>query len=143
MLDNLLGFHFGSATLLLRLVLGIIFVVHGYAKLFKDPGPKGTSSFLQSLKIPAPLFFAYVVGVVEFFGGVLVILGLLTRLAALLIAINMVVATWKVKFKTGLVTKVMEGGWSGGYELDLALFAIAVVLALLGGGRFAIDRLFL
>lgn len=141
MLGTLIGTHASLAALILRIVLGVIFVAHGYPKLFKEPGLKGVSGFLQTLKVPAPLFFAYVVGIVEFFGGILVIIGLLTRPAVILIAINMLVAMWTLKFKTGLVSKVMEGGWVGGYELDLALFAMAIALAVLGAGAFSIDRL--
>ncbi len=68
MLDSLIGTHHSFAALLLRIVLGIIFIAHGYPKLFKkELGPKGVSGFFKSLGIPAPLFFAYVVGIVEFF----------------------------------------------------------------------------
>lgn len=142
MLDSLIGTHHSFAALLLRIVLGIIFIAHGYPKLFKkELGPKGVSGFFKSLGIPAPLFFAYVVGIVEFFGGLLLVIGLWTRLFGLLIAIDMIVATWKVKFKSGLISKVMEGGWVGGYEFELALFAIAVALAASGAGVFSVDHL--
>jgi putative oxidoreductase len=142
MLDGLIGTHHSFAALVLRLIVGYIFVSHGHQKLFKkDFGPKGFAGFLKNLNIPFPLFFSYVTGTVEFFGGVLLILGLLTRLDALLIAIVLIVAMWKVKFKTGLLTKVMEGGWAGGYELDLALFAVAIVLLISGGGTFSLDYL--
>jgi len=141
MLDTLIGTHASLATLILRVTLGVIFVAHGYPKLFKEPGPEGVSGFLQSLKVPAPLFFAYVVGIVEFFGGILVIVGLFTRPAAILIAINMLVAMWILKFKTGLVSKVMEGGWVGGYELDVALMAMALALAATGAGHFSLELL--
>ncbi len=142
MLDNLIGVHVSAAVLVLRLVLGVVFIAHGYPKLFKAPGPKGVAGFLQSLKVPAPLLMAYVVGVVEFFGGICVLVGFLTRAAALLIAINMVGAMITLKLKTGLVSKVMDGGWVGGYELDLALMAMALAVAALGGGQFAVDVLF-
>ena len=140
MINHLIGFHPSFSALVLRLVLGIVFIAHGYPKLFKkDFGPKGFSGFLQTIGVPAPLFFAYVVGIVEFFGGLLLIIGLGTRLAALFIAMSLLVAIWKVKFKTGLVSRVMEGGWVGGYELDLALLAMAFVLVILGSGKFSFD----
>ena len=141
MISALLDMHPSLAELLLRVVLGVVFMSHGYPKLFKAPGPAGFAAQLKNINVPAPLLFAYVVGSVEFFGGFLVIVGLLTRAASVLIAINMIVAMWKIKFKTGLVTKVMEGGWAGGYELDLALCSIAVSLALTGPGVFSIDHL--
>jgi putative oxidoreductase len=142
MLDGLIGTHHSFAALVLRAIVGCIFVNHGYPKLFKrDFGPKGFAGVLKNLNIPFPLFFSYVAGIAEFFGGVLIIFGFLTRVDALLIAIVMAVAIWKVKFKTGLLTKVMEGGWTGGYELDLALFAIAFALLISGGGTFSLDYL--
>lgn len=142
MLDSLIGTHPSFAALVLRVVVGIIFIAHGYPKLFKKEfGPKGFSMFLRNLNIPQPTFFAYVVGISEFFGGILLIAGLLTRLAAFLIMCIMVVAMWKVKFKTGLLAKSMEGGWVGGYELDLALWAIATALVVSGGGVFSLDQL--
>lgn len=140
MINHLIGYHPSFSALVLRLVLGMIFIAHGYPKLFKkDFGPQGFSGFLKSVGVPAPLLFAYVVGTVEFFGGILLILGLFTRLSAIVIAINMIVAMWKVKFKTGMISKVMEGGWVGGYELDLALLAMAFVLTILGAGKFSLD----
>jgi putative oxidoreductase len=140
MLDGLVGTHHSFAALVLRVVVGYIFVHHGYPKLFQeDFGPKGFAGVLKTLNVPLPIFFSYAAGIAEFFGGALLILGLLTRLDALLIAIVMSVAMWKVKFKTGLLTRVMESGRAGGYELDLALFGSAVALFVTGGGSFSID----
>ena len=143
MLDTLIGWHPSFAILALRLFLGSVFMAHGYPKLFKDPGPKGVSVFLRSLKFPIPLFFAYALGIAEVFGGLLLLAGLFTRLAALVIAVVMLVAMWKVKFRTGLLAKVVEGGRVGGYELDLGYFVIAISLAAIGGGVFSLDRLLL
>lgn len=139
MINSLFGFHPSLTLLVLRIIIGIIFIAHGYPKLFKSPGPQGMAGYLKSLNVPAPILFAYIVGVVEFFGGIALVLGLLTRYAAIFIAINMLGAMTKVKFKTGLVTKVMEGGWAGGFELDLALFGIAFALIFLGAGKFSVD----
>ncbi len=139
MINTFFGFHPSFVMLVLRLVIGIIFIAHGYTKLFKAPGPQGTAGYLKSLNIPAPLLFAYVVGIVEFFGGIFLVLGLFTRYAGIAIAVNMLVAMSKVKFRTGLVTKVMQGGWAGGFELDLSLFSIALAMIFLGGGKFSVD----
>ena len=142
MLENLIGTHHSFAALVLRVVLGIVFVAHGYPKLFKKEfGPKGFAAFLKNLNIPAPMFWAYGVGISEFFGGIFLIIGLVTRVDAFLIACVMAVAMGKVKFKTGLFAKTMEGGWVGGYELDLSLWAIAVALLVSGGGVFSLDHL--
>src|SRR5712672_3336278 len=86
------------ATLILRLVLGVVFFAHGAQKLlgwFGGPGFSGTMGmFTGYLHIPAPLAFLAIAA--EFFGGLGLILGFLTRIAAFGIAVNMVVAIWKV-----------------------------------------------
>ena len=114
--------------LILRLVLGLVFVAHGYPKLFG--GFSQTVGFFESVGIKPGKFWVFVVGAVEFFGGIALVLGFATQLAALLIAINMVVAMAKVKFKIGFVN---------GYEFDLILLAAALSLTLTGAGAFAID----
>ena len=116
------------APFLLRVVLGLVFVAHGYPKLFG--GFSQTVGFFESINLRPAKFWVFVVGVVEFFGGIALILGFATQLAALLIAVNMLVAIYKVKFKQG---------FAGGYEFDLALLMIALSLLLTGAGAYAID----
>ncbi len=119
------------APLILRLALGVIFVAHGYPKLFKNFS--GTVQFFESINIKPAKFFAVLTGVSEFFGGLALILGIFTQIAALLIAAVMVVATIyvkKIKFKKGLVD---------GYELDLILLAAALSILFLGPGALSID----
>lgn len=119
--------------LALRLALGAAFVVHGYPKLFKMFA--GFSGWLDSMGIRPGKFWALVVGVVEFFGGIAIILGVFTQLAAALIAVNMFVAMAKVKWgKVGFV-EMEKTGW----ELDLIYFAAAIALAFLGAGSYALD----
>lgn len=116
------------APFLLRLILGLVFVAHGYPKLFG--GFSQTAGFFESIGIKPAKFWVFIVGVVEFFGGIALIVGFATQLAALLIAIDMLVAIFKVKFKMGFVN---------GYEFDLALLIIALSLVLTGAGAYAID----
>lgn len=116
------------APLILRVVLGVIFIVHGWPKLFKDNS--GFAGFLETLGFKPGIFWAYLVAAVEFFGGVLLVLGFLTQLAAALIALEMLVVIFKVKFQKGL---------ADGYEFDLALLAMAVSLMLLGPGAWSLD----
>lgn len=116
------------APLILRLVFGLVFVAHGYPKLFT--GFSQTVGFFDSIGIKPAKFWVFVVGFVEFFGGIALILGFATQIAALLIAINMLVAIWKVKAKQGFVN---------GYEFDLTLLAIALSLVLTGAGAYALD----
>jgi len=140
MISHLFGFHPSLSALLLRLALGLILIPHGYRKLYeKNTGPREISTALRNIGIPTPLFFAYAIGIVEFFGGILLIAGLLTRAVALAAAVDMFVAIVKVKLKTGLMSRVMDGGWVGGYELDLALLIMALVLVVLGAGVFSLD----
>lgn len=138
MLSHLIGFHPSFSALILRIVLGIIFVAHGSEKLFKHK-PKGVSTYFQGIGIPAPAFFAVVVILTEFLGGIFLVLGLLTRWAAAALTIEMLVALIMVRFKTGLITRTEQDGSAGGYELEFAFSAMAFVLLILGAGKFSID----
>jgi putative oxidoreductase len=117
-----------AAFLVLRLVLGTVFIIHGYDKLFGEFGVAGFAGFLTKLNVPLPLFFAWLVSLVEFLGGIGVFLGTFTRPLAALIAIDMVVAFYLTK-------KGLPKG-----DLDFALFGIATALALGGSGRYALWR---
>lgn len=119
----------------LRLAAGIILISHGYPKLFgPKPGPKGFAGYLKTLGFSPPLVWAYVVGISEFGGGVFLILGFLTRLAALVVAIQFLVIILRVKWGKGL--DMGQGGW----EYDMALLAIALSLLVTGPGRVALDH---
>lgn len=109
----------------LRVVLGVIFIAHGWAKI---QGMEGTIGFFGSLGL-AP-FFAYLVAWTEFLGGLAMVLGLYTRVAGYLIAIVMVFAIVLAKFKMGFL---------GGYELDLILLASALVIAQHGSGPYSVS----
>ena len=115
------------APLLLRLALGLVFIAHGFPKLKSF---RATAQFFDSIGIKPAKFWVAIVAIVEFAGGIALIAGIFTQLAALLIAVNMIVAIAVVKRKQGFV---------GGYEFDLALLAMALALALLGPGAFAFD----
>jgi putative oxidoreductase len=116
------------ALLVLRLVLGIIFIAHGYHKL--NGHMHEFTGMVAGLGLPS--WLAYVAAFTEFLGGILVILGLFTRFAAFAIMIDMLVAISKVHWKHGLVG-------NGGYEFPLSLAAIAFSLIFLGAGPIALD----
>lgn len=131
-----------TATTILRLVLGIVFFAHGAQKLlgwFGGYGYAGTMGFMTGLlHIPAP--FAFLAIVAEFFGGLGLILGLLTRVAALGIAVNMLVAVTMVHLQFGFFAN-----WSGtqkgeGIEFHLLAIAVAAFLVWKGGGAASVDR---
>jgi len=121
------------ALLVLRLALGVIMVAHGYSKVFG--GLHHHAQFVASLGMPA--WLGYVSSFAEFVGGLLLILGFLTRPAALAICIDMAVAIAKVHWKNGLV-----GANRGGYEFPLALAVIAFALIFYGAGPIAVDHIF-
>ncbi len=118
--------------LLMRLFLGGIMMLHGYPKLFKAKSRQETIMFMKGVGIPPALVLA--VGVLEFFGGLGLVVGLLTQVAALLIAIEMVGTT--ILSRTKLDKKLFLG-----YELDLAYLFMALALLLQGAGGWSLDRL--
>jgi len=136
MLAKLFGESWDGALLLGRLVLGVIFLAHGYQKFF-EIGVENVAGFLQGVGIPAPLLFAWVVSLVEFFGGIAMILGIFTRWAALGFAVVMLVAIFTVKLPVGLIAPPGKGA---GYELDLALLGLALMLLLTGPGPLSLER---
>jgi putative oxidoreductase len=115
--------------LLLRAALGIIFITHGYPKLAHGAGMQ---RFFIEHGLPG--YFLYVAGVLELFGGGLLLLGLFTRGAALLLAIEMGVAIWKVHGSRGILA-VHE------YEFPLAMAMGCLALATIGAGIISIDHL--
>ncbi|MES1040088.1 DoxX family protein [Peribacillus simplex] len=118
-------------TFLLRVMLGISFLLHGLSKF--QGGLENTSEWFQSIGIPG--FMAYVVGVIELFGGIALILGLGTRIISALLVFIMAGAIVYVKFPAGF----MGNGEASGYELDLVLMIIAIHLVFNGSRFLSID----
>ena len=117
----------------LRVVVGIVFLAHGGQKLFVW-GFGGVAGFLGQVGIPAPMLAAVVVTLVEFLGGLALLLGLFTRWAAIPLAINMAVAILTVHLRAGFFLP-------NGYEFALTLLAANVALILLGSGEASLDSL--
>ncbi|HEY1470661.1 MAG TPA: DoxX family protein [Candidatus Acidoferrum sp.] len=116
--------------LVLRLVLALIFVYHGYPKLV-HPALEMRGFFVQH---GLPEYFVSVAGIVECFGSLLLFLGLFTRPVALLLAIEMSVAIWKVHSAHGALA-VRD------YEFPLAVAAACFALATVGAGLFSMDHM--
>ena len=117
------------ALLVLRIVVGAIMVGHGYNKVFGG-GMMAHYHQVQNLGLPGWLAFPSALS--EFFGGILVLLGLFTRFAAAAILIDMLVAIWKVHWKNGLIGE-------HGYEFPLSLAAISLTLICYGAGPLALE----
>jgi len=115
----------------LRLMAGIIFLMHGGQKLVEGGLPR-FAVLLTQLHIPLPAVAAVLVALVEFVGGVLLVLGLFARPAAALIAIDMGVAILVVHLRRGFFNP-------GGVEFPLILFAANFAIVCLGAGAWSMD----
>ena len=127
----------GLDTLPLRLGAGAIFTAHGAQKLFGwfgGYGLEGTAGWMTSIGLEPGLLMATMAGSAEFFGGLLLIVGLLVRPAALILSLTMIVAIVTVHLQNGLFLA------NNGYEFGLALLAVSVGLVFRGAGSFSADR---
>jgi putative oxidoreductase len=133
--------HKSFAPLFLRLALGIMIFAHGAQKLlgwFGGYGYTGTMGYFTSnLHIPWVLAFAAIL--IEFFGGIALILGLFTRVAAFLVGLELIVAAFMIHVGNGFFMN-----WSGqqkgeGYEFFILVAGIAIALILKGGGALSLD----
>ena len=142
MLQKLLNTSNNVALGMVRLVLGGVMFAHGAQKMlgwFGGYGFTGTMGFFEN-QMHIPAAFAFLAIAAEFFGGLGLILGLLTRVAAFGIAVNMLVAVVMVHGQFGFFAN-----WSGtqkgeGYEYHLLALAMCAFLMIKGGGAFSVDR---
>jgi putative oxidoreductase len=126
---------------LMRLILGIVFFLHGSQKMlgwFGGYGFSGTMQFFTGMMhIPAPLGVLAICA--EFFGGIGLILGFLTRFAALGIAVNMMAAILLVHMANGPFMNWAGNQKGEGYEYHLLALALAIPLMVRGAGAFSVD----
>jgi putative oxidoreductase len=123
--------------LLIRTVLAAVFVFHGSQKLFGwfgGYGIEGTAEWMAKIGIPLPLLSTVVVGCVEFFGGIALLLGMGTRIAAIPMACSMLVAI-------ATVHNSAFDARAGGMEFPLTLAVVLVALSLIGPGRLTVTLL--
>jgi len=125
-----------------RIVLGIILFAHGAQKLlgwYGGPGlARSMETFVDLLKIPAPL--ALLVIATEFFGGIGLMVGLFSRLAALGIAFTMIGAVATVHYRFGLFMNWFGDKEGHGFEYHLLVVALALVILVKGAGAFSVDH---
>jgi putative oxidoreductase len=122
-----------SARTILRIVAGFLFAAHGWQK-FNEFTIAGTQAAFAQMGVPAANLAAPVIATLELVGGVALILGVLTRVFAALLAVNMLGALFLVHAPAGIYAA------TGGYELVLILAAAALAVALVGAGKVSVDK---
>ena len=136
--QKILSTNAGWGALALRVPVGIIFAAHGAQKLFGwfgGYGLEGTAGWMDSIGLSPGMVMAFLAGAAEFFGGIALVLGLLTRPAAFALSIAMLVAIFAVHFQNGLFMS------NNGYEFGLALLAASVSLLFSGAGKASVDSM--
>lgn len=118
-----------AALLVLRIAVGVIFILHGYGKLFGNaPGMEAFTGMVSGIGFPMSPFFAYAAALSEFVGGIALLLGVWTRLFSALIAVVMLVAIFGVK-KAHLPAA----------DVDVSLLATVIALKLMGPGAYSLS----
>jgi len=119
------------AIMPLRIILGFLYTIHGFKKL---KSPERTATLFLKLKIPMPKLSAIIVAILEFFGGIALIIGFATRIVAILLLIEMTIVIYK--------KITMRKKFTAGYELDIILLAVLIALIIIGAGNLSIDNTF-
>ncbi|SDT31166.1 DoxX family protein [Actinoplanes derwentensis] len=122
------------ALLIARVIVGIVFIAHGWQK-FNEWGLDGTSAAFGQMGVPLPTVSAWFAAIIELAGGVALVAGLAVPLVSLLLAVNMIGAFLIVHITNGVFVA------DGGFELVAVLAAAALLFTVLGAGRYSIDRL--
>ncbi|EGI72235.1 MULTISPECIES: DoxX family protein [Pseudoalteromonas] len=137
LLNTLFSSKAGVAALILRVPVGLILAAHGAQKLFAwfgGYGLEGTGQWMASIGLEPGYWLAMMAGSAEFFGGIALAIGLLTRPAAVVAGFTMMIAIFSVHISNGLFMA------NNGYEYALTLLVVTVVLAIQGAGSFSLDN---
>jgi len=119
-------------TLFLRVVVGVTMVMHGYPKL---KNPKQTVQWTKGLGVPAVA--TYLAIILEFFGGIALVIGLIVPVVSFFIALEMIGNT--IMKKTRMKAPYLVGQNAAAYEIDIVYLLLAITLIVLGAGAFSID----
>lgn len=136
LIQKILSSKAGAAALILRVPVGLILAAHGAQKLFAwfgGYGLEGTGQWMASIGLEPGYWLALMAGSAEFFGGIALALGLLTRPAAVVTAFTMLIAIFSVHINNGLFMA------NNGYEYALTLLVATAALAIQGAGSFSVD----
>ncbi|KAA1152007.1 DoxX family protein [Pseudoalteromonas sp. FUC4] len=136
LLQKILNSKAGAAAVILRVPVGLILAAHGAQKLFAwfgGYGLEGTGQWMASIGLEPGYWLALMAGSAEFFGGIALALGLLTRPAAVVTAFTMLIAIFSVHINNGLFMA------NNGYEYALTLLVATAALAIQGAGSFSVD----
>ena len=137
LLNTLLSSKAGAAALILRVPVGLILAAHGAQKLFAwfgGYGLEGTGQWMASIGLEPGYWLAMMAGSAEFFGGSALVIGLLTRPAAVVAGFTMLIAIFSVHISHGLFMA------NNGYEYALTLLVVMAALAIQGAGSFSLDN---
>ncbi|OEC32685.1 putative oxidoreductase [Pseudomonas cuatrocienegasensis] len=137
LIKSLTATHAGYGITVLRIIVGLTFVAHGSQKLFGwfgGYGLEGVAQWMESIGLAPGYLMALAAGSAEFFGGLALIIGLLARPAAAVLAVTMLVAIVTVHLANGFFMS------NNGYEFALALLAASVAIAFEGAGKLSVDK---
>jgi len=143
MLKKLFQTNDDIATMVLRVLLGVVFFPHGMQKLlgwFGGPGFEGTMGFFTGT-LGIPVIFAFLAIIAEGLGSLGLITGFLTRLSAFGIAVNMAVAVYMLHWQNGFFMNWFGNQKGEGFEYHILVIAIAIALIIKGGGKWSVDRI--
>jgi putative oxidoreductase len=131
----------------IRIFIGLFIARHGYPKLFEGAAAGLAGSLLPKLGLQPALAWAYLIGVTEFVGGIMLAVGFLTRFAAAALVIEFAVIVFVIKWANGFfgfVPKAIQPGFlgmsAGGFEFELSWGLICLAFLFAGGGRLSVDR---
>jgi putative oxidoreductase len=141
MIRKLFATDTGFSGTILRIVLGAVMFPHGAQKLLGWFGGGGFSATMKGFEsnLHIPTVFALLAILAESVGAVALMAGFFTRIAALAISVNMLVAIWLVHWKVGFFMNWMGTGKGEGFEYHILAVAIGIALMIKGGGRWSVD----
>lgn len=140
-MSKLLSIARGSALLVARLALALILVAHGWDR-WQVRGVRSQVAYLEQFATPYPVYAVWGAILLELVGGLLLVVGALTPLVALAVVAEQVLIVAWTNWYRGLYLLSPEGSYVGGWEYNLALGALALLLTVHGAGGTSVDRLF-